>query len=109
MYAMLMRKHLLSNDVVIYNPIKVIKGEFDEEDNYFLDEMGCDFPEATDIAFIVSCERQECYAYPITEEDLLNRYLADLKEITGVALYKTDGTLIMKKMQKDITNSIKKM
>ena len=80
MYAMLMRKHLLSNDVVIYNPIKVIKGEFDEEDNYFLDEMGCDFPEATDIAFIVSCERQECYAYPITEEDLLNRYGTNVLE-----------------------------
>lgn len=45
----------------------------------------------------------------ISIEDLLNRYLADLKEITGVALYKTDGTLIMKKMQKDITNDIKKM
>ena len=29
MYAMLMRKHLLSNDVVIYNPIKAIKGEID--------------------------------------------------------------------------------
>ena len=80
MYAMLMRKHLLSNDVVIYNPIKAIKGEIDKEYNYFIDEMENDFLEATDICFITSGQYQECYAYPITEEDLLNRYGTDSLE-----------------------------
>lgn len=80
MYAMLMRKHLLSNDVVIYNPIKAIKGEIDKEYNYFIDEMENDFLEATDIYFITSGQYQECYAYPITEEDLLNRYGTDSLE-----------------------------
>lgn len=45
----------------------------------------------------------------ISTEDLLYRYLEDLNEITGVALYKTDGNLIMKKMQKDITKGINKV
>ena len=30
----------------------------------------------------------------ISIEDLLNRYLSDVKEISAVAIYKTDGTLI---------------
>lgn len=80
MYAMLMRKHLLSNDVVIYNPIKAIKGEIDKEYNYFIDEMECDFPKATDEYFITSSQYLEGYAYPITEEDLLNRYGTDSLE-----------------------------
>lgn len=77
---MLMRKHLLSNDVVIYNPIKAIKGEIDKEYNYFIDEMECDFPKATDEYFITSSQYLEGYAYPITEEDLLNRYGTDSLE-----------------------------
>lgn len=33
----------------------------------------------------------------ISIEDLLNRYLNDLPDITAVALYKTDGTCLQKK------------
>ena len=45
----------------------------------------------------------------VSTEDLLYRYLEDLNEITGVALYKTDGTLIMEKMQKNIARGINKV
>ena len=35
----------------------------------------------------------------ISEDNLLDRYLDSLDNISGVALYKTDGTLILKKMR----------
>lgn len=38
----------------------------------------------------------------ISEDDLLDRYLNSLDNISGVALYKTDGTLVLKKMKKNL-------
>lgn len=35
----------------------------------------------------------------ISIDDLLDRYLQELNNITGVALYKTDGTLVSKKIK----------
>lgn len=41
----------------------------------------------------------------ISIDDLLNRYLLDVKDASAVAIYKTDGSCISKK---DRNNSIKK-
>ncbi|MBQ3021368.1 MAG: hypothetical protein IJD92_03995 [Bacilli bacterium] len=56
-----------------------------------------------------------CKQYPIMDEsdipefvsidDLLERYLESLKDITSVALYKTDGTCIQMKTRKELKNS----
>lgn len=35
----------------------------------------------------------------ISVDDLLDRYLTNLKNISGVGIYKTDGTLISKKIK----------
>ena len=73
MYAMLMKKIILSNDIVIYNPIKAMKGTYNKEDDEFIDDLDNCYYEANDVIFIQSDE-EFCFAYPMTEKDLLFRY-----------------------------------
>ena len=39
MYAMLMKKEVLSNEVLLFNPVTVIEGSFDEKNGYFMDKF----------------------------------------------------------------------
>lgn len=58
-----------------------------------------------------------CEEYPIMDEedipkfksneDLLSRYLNNLDDISGVAIYKTDGTCIESKVKRNYKNSYK--
>ena len=39
MYAMLMKKVILSNEVILFNPVTVIEGSYDEEYDCFIDKF----------------------------------------------------------------------
>ena len=41
----------------------------------------------------------------VSNDDLLNRYLSDLKDISSIAIYKTDGTCIQRKDRSTIKHS----
>ena len=41
----------------------------------------------------------------ISIDDLLNRYLLNIKDVSAVAIYKTDGTCICKKDRKNLTKN----
>ncbi len=73
MYAILMNKTILSNDIILYNPITLIEGRIDKKYHLFNTKESRDFYSATDSNFILS-ELTECYAYPITKEELLKKY-----------------------------------
>lgn len=51
----------------------------------------------TDFALVEPIEDESDIPKFISIEDLLNRYLNDIKNIKSVAIYKTDGTLVAMK------------
>ncbi len=72
MYAIIMEKYVLSNELVLYNPIKIIEGKLDN--NKFIDIENNEYYDASN--FLVVNEETEhfAFAYPISSEDLLARY-----------------------------------
>ena len=73
MYAILMKKEILSNDIILYNPMTVIEGSYDEENDYFIDKFDNEFYKIDDASFAFS-ELSEGIYFTITEEELLSRY-----------------------------------
>ncbi|MFR7675508.1 MAG: hypothetical protein ACLU3D_00065 [Acutalibacteraceae bacterium] len=53
------------------------------------------------VEFVEICPIEDDSDIPsfISNDDLLERYLKDLPEIEGVAIYRTDGTLILRKVR----------
>ncbi len=74
MYAILMKKEILSNDIILYNPMTVIEGSYDEENDYFIDKFDNEFYKIDDASFAFS-ELSEGIYFTITEEELLSRYV----------------------------------
>lgn len=72
MYAIIMEKYVLSNELVLYNPIKTIEGELNN--NKFIDVENNEYYESRS-SFVIN-ENTENFAcdYPISLEDLLARY-----------------------------------
>ena len=80
MYAMLMKKVILSNEVILYNPVTVIEGSFNEEYDCFIDKFNNEFFSIDDYSFAIS-ELTEGIYYNITEKELLSKYgITDLEE-----------------------------
>lgn len=71
MYAILMKKVLYNNGIVIYNPIRVIKGEI--QDGNFISSDNKFYFYADDEYFIKRDEK-ECVAYVQSKEELLTAY-----------------------------------
>ena len=71
MYAILMKKVLDNNGIIIYNPIRVIKGEI--QDGNFISSDNKFYFYADDEYFIKRDEK-ECVAYVQTKEELLTEY-----------------------------------
>ena len=80
MYAMLMKKEVLSNEVFLFNPVTVIEGSFNEEYGYFMDKFNNEFCLIEDLSFAIS-ELVEGVYFTITDEELLSKYgTNDLEE-----------------------------
>ena len=80
MYAMLMKKVILSNEVILFNPVTVIEGSFNEEYDCFIDKFNNEFFSIDDFSFAIS-ELTEGIYYNITEKELLSKYVTtDLEE-----------------------------
>ena len=73
MYAILMRKEVLSNDVFLYNPITVIEGEYNKDFNVFVDNFNNEFCMIDDVSFSISELSQGIY-FPIDKKELLSKY-----------------------------------
>lgn len=88
MYATLMKKIMLPNEIVLYNPITIIEGEYDKEYNLFLDKFNNEFYLADDISFATS-EACDCVYYVMTDEELILKYgTKDVK--TALSCYQDD-------------------
>ena len=88
MYAMLMKKVILSNEVILFNPVTVIEGSYDEEYDCFIDKFDNEFFSIDDLSFAIS-ELTEGIYYNITDEELLYKYgTTDLEE--ALNLYQDD-------------------
>ena len=72
MYAIIMEKYVLSNELVLYNPIKIIEGELNN--NKFIDVENNRYYESSSSFVINDGNIHFAYAYPISLEDLLARY-----------------------------------
>ena len=87
MYAILMKKVLDNNGIIIYNPIRVIKGEI--QDGNFISSDNKFYFYADDEYFIKRDEK-ECVAYVQTKEELLTEYAT--KNINqALNCFKEDG------------------
>ena len=73
MYAILMRKEVLSNDVFLYNPITVIEGKYNKDFNVFVDNFNNEFCMIDDVSFSISELSQGIY-FPIDKKELLSKY-----------------------------------
>ena len=73
MYAMLMKKEVLSNEVFLFNPVTVIEGSFDEKNGYFMDKFNNEFCSVDDLDFAIS-ELTEGVYFTITDKELLYKY-----------------------------------
>ena len=54
MYAMLMKKVILSNEVILFNPVTIIEGSFNEEYDCFIDKFNNEFFSIDDFSFAIS-------------------------------------------------------
>ena len=73
MYAMLMKKVYLSNEVYLFNPVTVVEGSLNEEYGYFLDKFNNQFCLIDDVDFNTS-ETMEGVYFVSTEEELISKY-----------------------------------
>ena len=88
MYAMLMKKEILSNEVILFNPVTVLEGNFNEEHGYFMDKFNNEFCLIADLSFAIS-ELIEGVYFNITKKELLSKYgTDDLEE--ALNLYQDD-------------------
>ena len=88
MYAMLMKKEILSNEVILFNPVTVLEGNFNEEHGYFMDKFNNEFCLIDDLSFAIS-ELIEGVYFNITKKELLSKYgTDDLEE--ALNLYQDD-------------------
>ncbi len=73
MYAMLMKKIILSNEMILFNPVTVIEGTYSQEYECFFDKFDNEFFSADNLSFAIS-ELTEGVYFIITKEELLSKY-----------------------------------